>query len=1002
MPQVERWQYQGRAEPLYPIVAAPTVQLEWFAQPPDPVRRAPTTASLAAGAVGGAVPITPSTGWWQEQQTAVRRVLQAAEGAVVEGVPPIVSFSWHVPSTALPVRRIPPASEGVVVEGLVPIIAFDWLVPRMELPVLRAFFLNEGGAVGEFVLFTPELSWQSVLPHDVPRRRVPVAQQQDLAFIGQLTFVFIVSVSGEQLQAGKFLQYQGLAEPVTTPAPAEEVSIDWLQQHPTAPRARRISEGLQVGGFTPIVPFSWDISQPDITRRMFFLQQGGTFFAPSQIVSFSWYAPQSDLVRRKFLMREGGGVSGFTPIAPSFAWYQEPADVTRLRRILLEGGASLGLVPIISSFGWFEQQEDVTRRKRITLEGGTVGGSVPIAPSFAWNISKPDVARRKFFLQQGGSYFVDTPRVAAFDWNIAQPDVTRREFFLLEGGIAFVDTPRPAAFDWFVQAREPLSLSKVIQGGMAEGPLFTPAPVVFFDWFQQPADLFARLRRYEQFVQSLGYLIVPPLNQIAEAYNVILIGGKKIQVQTKAEPLFPIVAAAPAFDWFLQQTDIARRKFFLNAGGSSFVDTPRVASFDWQIQETDLVRRKAFINIGGTTGGFAPIAPSFAWHQEPADVARRKFFLQQGGASSGFVPIVPSFAWFEEGPDPVRQRRIVLEGGETSGFSPIIPSFGWFSKQPDLLSHKVRRAEGGTTGGFSPIVSFSWFTKQLDIIQRKRQVLEGGVPRNLVPITPPTAIFFDWYVAPADIVRAKPRRIEGGTTGEAAPIIPSFGWYNQKTDIAKRRPFIQTGGSVGGFSPIVSFSWDVPQSDLVRREHQVQEGMFTSGEPVEVHIDWIQQPQVPPQRPPRKLISAVTEVLRPPDLFPDSWDPKYPDQPRAAKRRPWLPSEFRIDFEFPPEVLTLDKWFQQQFNPFIKPKRPPSNVVFPIHFFTGISQIIFEIRVCFEMWDFYENALLPTPSNYERIMETIVPSGYVDDLETLPAPSGWTRQSSSTPWNLAR
>src|SRR3990167_4386170 len=370
MPQVERCQYQGRAEPLYPIVAAPTVQLEWFAQPPDPVRRAPTTASLAAGAVGGAVPITPSTGWWQEQQTAVCRVPQAAEGVVVEGAPPIVSFSWHVPSTALPVRRIPPVSEGALVEGLVPIIAFDWLVPRMELPVLQQFFLNEGGAVGEFVLFTPELSWQPVLPHDVPRRRASVAQQQDLAFIGQLTFAFTVSISGEQVQAGKFLQYQGLAEPVTTPAPVEEVSIDWLQQHPTTPRAQKVPEGLQIGVFTPIVPFSWDIAQPDIMRRVFFLQQGGTFFAPSQIVSFSWHVPQSDLIRRKFLMREGGEVSGFIPISPSFAWHQESADITRLRRILLEGGASLGFVPITPSFGWFEQPEDITRRKRIMLEGG--------------------------------------------------------------------------------------------------------------------------------------------------------------------------------------------------------------------------------------------------------------------------------------------------------------------------------------------------------------------------------------------------------------------------------------------------------------------------------------------------------------------------------------------------------------------------------------------------------------------------------------------------------
>lgn len=746
MPQIERWQYQGKVEPLFPIVVAtPTVQLEWYVQQPNPIRRTTVVASSMASSVGEAVPITSSTDWHVQHQIPVLRIPQAAEGNLVEGAPPIVSFSWHVPSVALPVRRIPPISEGLLVEGLTPIISFDWLVPKMELPVLRQFFLNEGGQVGEFVLFTPELSWHPVLPHDVPRRAPSVVYQQELAFVGQLTSFFTISISGEQVQAGKFLQYQGIAQPVTTPDPVEEVIIDWLQQYPMPQQVRKTLFSELTFGAVPIVTQGWPFTSPEIPRRL------------------------------KLTAIEGGEVSGFLPIIPSFEWHQEAADVIRRVRIVSEGV------------------------------------------------------------------------------------------------IAFVDIPRIPSFDWSQQHTSQFRRPSALQIGVTES-LFpiVPAPTEFLDWFQQSSDLFARLTRREQFIQSLGYLNIPPIVQVAEAYNVILIGGKKIQVQTKAEPLFPIPTAAPSFDWFQLSADVIRRKFFLNEGG--------------------------------TVSGSIPIIPSFAWHQEAANVVRRK--------------------------------RIVLEGGETTGFTPIISSFAWH-QIPQLPVRRKTIAEG--FGGYAPF-------------------------------TPAPQVFFDWYVTQPDLVRRKSQRIEGGT--------------------------------VGGTSPIVSFSWDVPQSDLVREKIVRQEGMFTSGEPVEVHVDWIQQPQTSPSKPKIRPISAVTEILRPPDISADSWWQQYPDQTYSRKRNPFG-GEFRTE-RIALEIITFDKWWQQQFNPLPKIKRPPTNVVFPIDFITAISGAIFTIRDCLMLEDIFENSLLPLPSGFTSYREIRTASGYESSSEEAPVPSGWVRQDTATPWNLAR
>lgn len=536
--------------------------------------------------------------------------------------------------------------------------------------------------------------------------------------------------------------------------------------------------------------------------------------------------------------------------------------------------------------------------------------------------------------------------------------VRRPPFIASHQSIAFIEKPTPLIQISSTTAQ--VLRPKIVQYQSVAWNPFTPASTVTtIDWLVQ-------------------HPIAPPRRRTPEGSQV--------------GDFTPII---PSFGYNVAQPDVVRRKFFLQQGGSAFTD-PQIVSYSWHVPQSDLVRRKFIMREGGLSWStFTPTTIFFDWYQPPAEILRRKFFLNEGGSSFVDDPKV-SFGWHVSQSDLVRRKFLMREGGETFIDTPRVAPLDWQVQKSDVIRRKVFINEGGETFVDTPRVSFSWQINQPDVVRRKVSRIEGGTS-----FVDDKRVIFDWLVPQSDLIRRKHQLREGESVGGFTPIIPSFGYNVPQSDLIRRKKFINEGGETFVDTPRVSFSWDVPQSDLVRRKLQVQEGMFTSGEPVEVHVDWIQQHPTPPQRPPQKRLSAVTEILRPPDVFADSWYQQYPDQTRTRKCRPDIPSHFWSTFT-PAEIVTLDKWWQQQFNPFIKPKRPPTNVVYPIRFITELTPPIFTIRDCLLLEEIFENSLLPLPSGFTSYQTLRVASGYVAPSEALPAPSGWVKTGDATPWNLAR
>lgn len=120
-----QWQYQIKAEPIL-VPAVPPLQ--WYVQPPDPIR---VISRPEGGITGGFEPIIPSFGYYIQAGEPVRTIAPHwAPSAEVIFVPPPILLNWYVqlPDPIIIARRQHPARE-FRPEGVFP--PYEWYVQQV-------------------------------------------------------------------------------------------------------------------------------------------------------------------------------------------------------------------------------------------------------------------------------------------------------------------------------------------------------------------------------------------------------------------------------------------------------------------------------------------------------------------------------------------------------------------------------------------------------------------------------------------------------------------------------------------------------------------------------------------------------------------------------------------------------------------------------------------------------------------------------------------------------
>lgn len=270
-------------------------------------------------------------------------------------------------------------------------------------------------------------------------------------------------------------------------------------------------------------------------------------------------------------------------------------------------------------------------------------------------------------------------------------------------------------------------------------------------------------------------------------------------------------------------------------------------------------------------------------------------------------------------------------------------------------------------------------------------LVEFGVP------IPPSIPDTDFIVQHPDPVRRPPAIVSEGSLvhrDEHEDLIPASDWLIQHPDPLPKPPPINT-------EPELAFEHE----DLIPAP------------------DWLVQPD--PVRPPDRVVPGeqfLVEQFRPPDI---DWLVQHPDPVAPEERRQgwyilgelveipidtWLqpPSQpvlprpprqdwyARVDLEFVPEEVLLDKWWQ----PASEPVRLPIQLVrfhgelFLVEFAVPIIGVpfVFVFQECQALWEIIH------PFEWES---AVAPSGYRAPPKYVPAPSGYSKKADGTAlWDL--
>src|SRR3990167_6536075 len=262
--------------------------------------------------------------------------------------------------------------------------------------------------------------------------------------------------------------------------------------------------------------------------------------------------------------------------------------------------------------------------------------------------------------------------------------------------------------------------------------------------------------------------------------------------------------------------------------------------------------------------------------------------------------------------------------------------------------------------GRPPVVPFSWYQQPSEPIRFKERRPEGGLVQPLFPPPPAVPDIFpdSWYQQPNEPVRVQARS-QPFLVEIPQQIVANFDWFKQQPEPLPqpRRP---EGRVVRGFVDneiTPDFDWFQQQADVIRRRHQVDEGLFTSpqeAELIEVDLDWFVQHL---ERSPRKRHQTeegiVVRGYDATEITPDfDWFQQHPEplpkparpiglivrgyddqeiQPNVGRfqQLPDILQQFRrpvgyfalVEFEIPVVAVTTD-WIVQHPEPVIKPQRP--------------------------------------------------------------------------------
>lgn len=438
------------------------------------------------------------------------------------------------------------------------------------------------------------------------------------------------------------------------------------------------------------------------------------------------------------------------------------------------------------------------------------------------------------------------------------------------------------------------------------------------------------------------------------------------QYQVKAEPLEPIVAD---FSWFVQASEPVREQPEVVAPTESVLgELPIIPSFDWFVSPPDVIRPRHQVRSGFYVLENVEVLP-ILWASETTAILGEDQFQYQGKAEPVLVEEpVPDFGWFVPPADVVQPEHQIDEGQFVLGALPIISTFDWFVAPPDVVRPPEKLVPEQFVLGQPPTVpAYDWFLQQADVIRLPEWlVLEAYA---FVEFSVPIPLDLDWLVSPPDVIRPPERLIPEQSVLGAEPIIPAFDWFHQQADVVRPPYQVRPGGfALVEFTvPVaINFDWFSQEPDVIRPLHQIRPGLFVLGQPPIIPaFDWFHQ---------------QTDVI---------WPLHQVDEGVFV---------FLLEIPPPPDF----GWFIQQADVIRQPLRPLGLHAKPLLLLAvPPEELVFVIRVCFNLSDLEINRLLPNPSGFMGLLtEPPEPSGYEASEDTtnslaamadedLPSPSGF-------------
>ena len=481
---------------------------------------------------------------------------------------------------------------------------------------------------------------------------------------------------------GRLWQYPAKAQPV------QEVALptlDWLVQQPDPVRRPPELIGEQFA-FTRLVelseiPIDWVPQYPDPVRR------------------------PPELVHEQIAFLRLVGLSEIT-----IDWLLQQPDPVLLPERLVPGATTLveefAAPPPVSDIGWLVQHPVAPPLLLPQQPDSFVFGPEPIIPSYDW-----------FSQEQEQVWVVAVP---------LQPDP-----------LVFPGEPIIPAFDWWTQ--EPELVWAVAVPQQPESLTFQPEPIIpAFDWFVQASDV---IRRVPPVLEGASILVefgipIPPA--IPDIDFIVQHPVPPLPLPLPQQPdsfAFGPVPIIPAFDWFVQETDVIRRVPPVLEGASVLVEfgVPVVIDVDWLVQHPDPLPKPPPTQT----------EPELAFEHED---------------------LIPAPDWLVQHPEPVQPLDYPVSGEQPlveEYLPPLLADIDWLVQHPRPVLPPERLVPEAFAFEFEHellIPSIDWLQQLPDPIQELRRPPTEPVAPELVEVPPPPVVF-DWLVQhPDPVLPEKPRQ----------------------------------------------------------------------------------------------------------------------------------------------------------------------------------------------------------------------------------------------------